>query len=47
MTGCVIRSSFPWVVDRHPVIGVLEFVLFGAFVGTDALLNPLFKLTLS
>ena len=33
-------------MDRHPVIGVLGFVLLGAFVGTDALLNLLFKLTL-
>ncbi len=40
------RLSLPWVVDRHPVISVLGFVLLGALVGTDALLNPLFKFTL-
>jgi len=41
----ITGSSFPWVVDGHPVIGVLGFVLFGALIRTDTLLNPLFKLT--
>lgn len=39
-------STLPWVVDGHPVIGVSGFVLLGALIGTDTLLNPLFKFTL-
>jgi len=32
-------------MDRHPVVGVIGFVLLGALVGTGASLNLLFKLT--
>ena len=45
VTDCLTGLPFPWIVDRHPVIGVLGFVLLGTLVGTIALRNLLFKLT--
>ena len=32
-------------MDRHPVVGVIGFVLLGTLVGTGASINLLFKLT--
>ena len=48
LQDCAIQAilPLPWIVDGYPVIGVCCFVLFGTFVCTHAVFDPLVEVTL-